>query len=65
MPRGGTRCLGHLLKVFLLLFSVMETTYADSWLDMAYGRVGHEVKVSMTCIARSSDFALYLEEYLM
>ena len=43
----------------------METTYADSWLDMAYGRVGHEVKVSMTCIARSSDFALYLEEYLM
>ena len=77
----------------------METTYADSWSDMAQpcdglrqlrsiyvfsyfpfgfeGRmwnlivsvpdhclsfyfVGHEVKVSMTYISRSSDFALYL-----
>ena len=27
--------------------------------------MGHEVKVSMTCISRSSDFALYLEDYLM
>ena len=27
--------------------------------------VSHEVKVSMTYISRSSDFVLYLEEYLM
>ena len=27
--------------------------------------MGHEVKVSMTHISRSSDFALYLEDYLM
>ena len=24
--------------------------------------MGHEVKVSMTCISRSSDFSLYLED---
>ena len=45
-------------------FSVMTTTYADSWSDMAKpcdrDLVGHEVKVSMTYISRSSDFALYL-----
>ena len=41
----------------------METTYADSWSDMAQPcdvDVGHEVKVGMTCISRSSDFVLYL-----
>ena len=27
--------------------------------------MGHEVKVSMTHISRSSDFALYLEDFLM
>ena len=27
--------------------------------------MGHEVKVSMTYISRSSDFVLYLEDYLM
>ena len=27
--------------------------------------VGHEVKVSMTYISQSSDFVLYLEDYLM
>ena len=27
--------------------------------------MGHEVKVNMTDISRSSDFALYLEDYLM
>ena len=27
--------------------------------------VGHELKVSMTHISRSTDFALYLEDYLM
>ena len=27
--------------------------------------VGHEVKDSMTYISQSSDFALYLEDYLM
>ena len=46
----------------------METTYADSWSDMAQScdiQVGHEVKVSMTYISRSSDFALYIEDYLM
>ena len=36
LPWGGARGqkLGHLLKVFFY-FSVMETTYADSWSDMA------------------------------
>ena len=36
MPQGGARGqnLGHLLKVFFY-FSVMETTFADSWSDMA------------------------------
>ena len=29
------------------------------------GLVGHEVKVSMTYISLFSDFALYLEDYLM
>ena len=46
----------------------METTYADSWSDMAKPcemDLSHEVKVSMTYISRSSDFALYLEDYLM
>ena len=49
--------------------SIMEPTYADSRLDMAQpcdmDFVGHEVKVSMTYISRSSDFVLYLEDYLM
>ena len=27
--------------------------------------MGHEVKVIMTCISQSSNFALYLEDYLM
>ena len=48
----------------------METTYEYSWSDMAQPCdidlcVGHEVKVSMTYISQSSDFALYLEDYLM
>ena len=30
-----------------------------------HGLVGHEVKVSMTYISWSSDFTLYLEDYLM
>ena len=36
MPQGGARgqSLGHLKKGFFY-FSVMETTYADSWSDMA------------------------------
>ena len=36
MPQGGARGqnLGHLYKVFFYS-SVMETTYADSWSDMA------------------------------
>ena len=36
MPRGGVggQNLGHLQKVFFYIF-VMETTYADSWSDMA------------------------------
>ena len=47
----------------------METTYADSWSDMAQSCdiwfVGHEVNVSMTFISWSSGFTLYLEDYLM
>ena len=36
LPQGGTRCqnLGPFKKCFST-FSVMETTYADSWSDMA------------------------------
>ena len=36
MPRDGAggQNLGHLLKVFFYFF-VMETTYADSWSNMA------------------------------
>ena len=36
MPQDGARGqnLGHLLKVFFY-FSVIESTYADSWWDMA------------------------------
>ena len=26
--------------------------------------MGHEVKVSMTCISQSSDFILYFEDYI-
>ena len=35
MPQGGARGqkLGHLEKVFFY-FSVMETTYADIWLEI-------------------------------
>ena len=36
----------------------MKTTWANRWLDF-----GHEVKVSKTHISRSSDFALYLDDY--
>ena len=56
---GGARGqkLGH-------YFSVTETTYADSWSDMAQ-LVGHEMKVSMTYISWSSDCALYLEDFFM
>ena len=69
MPRGGAigQNLGHLLKVFFYL-SVMETTYADSWSDMAQPcdmDLWVMVKVIMTYISRSSDFVLYLEDYLM
>ena len=60
--------LGHSKEVFFC-FSVMETTYADSWSDMTqpfwHGFLGHEVMVNMTYISQSSDFALYLEDYLM
>ena len=40
----------------------METTYADGWWHWF---VGLEVKVSITYISQSSDFALYLEDYFM
>ena len=44
----------------------MEQTYAYSWSDMAQPcDMDHEVKVSMTYISQSSDFVLYLEDYLM
>ena len=41
----------------------MERTYADSWSDMTQPcdmDGGHEVKVNMTYISWSIDFALYL-----
>ena len=37
----------------------------QTWLNLVTLTVGHEVKVTMTYISRSSDFALYLEDYLM
>ena len=37
----------------------------QTWLNLVTLTWGHEVKVSMTFISRSSDFALYLEDYLM
>ena len=37
----------------------------QTWLNLEYGLVGHEVKVYMTYISRSSDFVLYLEDYFM
>ena len=47
----------------------METTYADSWSDMAQScdidLWVMEVKVSMTYISQSSDIALYLEDCFM
>ena len=68
MPQGGARGqnLGH-LKKFFFYFSVMETTYADSWSDMIQpcDMDLWVMKVSMTYISRSSDFALYIEDYLM
>ena len=42
----------------------METTYADSWSDMAQP-CDMDLWVSMTYISRSSDFVLYLGDYLM
>ena len=50
-------------------FSVLETTYADSWSDMAQpcdmDLWVMDLKVSMTYKSQSSDFALYLEDFLM
>ena len=47
----------------------METTYADSWSDMAQScdidLWVMEVKFSMTYISQSSDIALYLEDCFM
>ena len=36
-----------------------------TWLNLVTWNCGQEVKVSMTYIAQSSDFALYLDDYLM
>ena len=36
----------------------------QTWLNLVTLTCGHEVKVSMTYISRSSDLALYLEDYL-
>ena len=35
-----------------------------TWLNLVTWTCGHEVKVSLTRISRSSDFVLYLEDYL-
>ena len=37
----------------------------QTWLTLVTWTWGHEVKASMTFISRSSDFAIYLEDYLM
>ena len=37
----------------------------QTWLNLVTWIVGHEVKGSMTCISWSSDFALYLEDYVI
>ena len=49
------------LKSVFYFFPVMEKTYADSWSDMWHELVGHEVKVSMTYILRSSDLPYILK----
>ena len=67
--------LGHFWKVFFFFFFfffllfrygnnvcrqfVRHGSILRHWL------VGHEVKVSMSYILRSSDFVLYIEDYLM
>ena len=37
----------------------------QTWLSLVKLTCSHEVKVSMTYISQFSDFALYLENYLM
>ena len=37
----------------------------QTWLNLLALTVGHEVKVSMTLISRSSDFALYRQDVMM
>ena len=53
--------VGH-LKVFF--YNLMQTIYADSWSDI---RQPYDIEDchTMTYTSRSSDFALYFEDYLM
>ena len=63
------------VKVFQKFISRQPLVRKHSYLDHRYPGglafipwpwlMGHEVKVTMPCISRSSDFALYLEDYLM
>ena len=64
MPQGGARGqnLGHLLEVFFY-FSVIKTTYENSWSNLAQP-CNIDLRV-MTYISWSSDLVLYLEDYLM
>ena len=41
---------------------IVGQTYGST---LRHGLVGHEVNVSMSYISQSSDFALYLVDYLM
>ena len=60
--------LKFLVKVFLIL-SCYENNLGryvvGLWSALWHSLVGNEVKVSMTHISWSSDFALYLEDNLM
>ena len=70
MPQGEARGknLGHLKKVFFC-FSVLETTYADSWSDMTQP-CDMDLRVmkwrsAWPVFLRSSEFTLHFEDYLM
>ena len=64
MPQGGAggKKLGHLKKVF---YCVFFTPSKDIMSVISRRLLLLEVKVNVTYISWLSDFALYLEDYLM
>ena len=65
---GGARAKSRTpLKSDFLLYCYANNLYTWSGISQPYDirLVCHEAKVTMTCISRSSDFGLYLEDCLM